>query len=99
MPLPMPAGSPSPCAPPASPAPPAPPVPWRSRDERSPPVPTVIERLQRAVAAVPGAIVYFQPVQDIQISTRVSRAQFQYTLSGTDTDEAGIWGAKLAERL
>jgi multidrug efflux pump len=71
----------------------------RSRDQRKATVTEIIGRLQRAVAAVPGTIVYFQPVQDIQISTRVSRAQFQYTLSGTDTDEVGIWGAKLAERM
>ena len=59
----------------------------------------IIGRLQRAVAAVPGTIVYFQPVQDIQISTRVSRAQFQYTLTGTDTKEVGSWAVKLAERI
>ena len=39
----------------------------RSRDERKTPVTAIIERLQHAVAAVPGVIVYFQPVQDIQI--------------------------------
>ena len=71
----------------------------RSRDQRKTAVTEIIVRLQQAVAAVPGTIVYFQPVQDIQISTRMSRAQFQYTLSGTDTDEVGIWGAKLAERM
>jgi multidrug efflux pump len=71
----------------------------RSRDQRKTAVTEIIGRLQQAVAVVPGTIVYFQPVQDIQISTRVSRAQFQYTLSGTDTDEVGIWGAKLAERM
>jgi multidrug efflux pump len=71
----------------------------RSRDQRKTPVTEVIARLQQAVASVPGTIVYFQPVQDIQISTRVSRAQFQYTLSGTDTNEVGTWAAGLAERL
>ena len=39
----------------------------RSRDERQTPVNAVIERLQRAVAAVPGVVVFFRPVQDIQI--------------------------------
>ncbi len=71
----------------------------RSRDERKASVTAIIERLQRAVAVVPGAILYFQPVQDIQISTRVSRAQYQYTLSGTDADEVGNWAAKLARQL
>jgi multidrug efflux pump len=71
----------------------------RSRDERQTPVSVVIERLQRAVAAVPGVIVYFRPVQDIQISTRLSRAQYQYTLTGTDPKEVDIWASRLAQKL
>src|SRR6202048_3675087 len=71
----------------------------RSRDQRKTPVTEVIGRLQKAGAAVPGVIVYFQPVQDIQISTRVSRAQFQYTLTGTDVNEVGSWATKLAQRM
>src|SRR5262249_30358512 len=71
----------------------------RSRDERKTPITTVIDRLQHAVAAIPGVIVYFQPVQDIQISTRLSRGQYQYTLTGTEAKEVGEWAAKLVERL
>jgi multidrug efflux pump len=71
----------------------------RSREERETPVTTVIERLQRAVAAVPGVVVYFRPVQDIQISTRLSRAQYQYTLTGTDAKEVDEWVARLAQKL
>ena len=41
--------------------------------------------------------VYFQPVQDIQISTRASRAQYQYTLVGTDAGEVLEWSDKLAD--
>ena len=63
----------------------------RSRDERKTPVTTIMERLQREVATVPGVVVYFQPVQDIQISTRMSRAQYQYTLTGTDVQEVDDW--------
>ena len=48
----------------------------RSREVRTTPVTTIIERLKREVAAIPGVVIYFQPVQDIQISTRVSRAQY-----------------------
>src|SRR5262249_36767473 len=59
----------------------------------------VIQRLQRAVAAVPGVIVYFRPVQDIQISTRLSRAQYQYTLTGTDPKEVDNWASRLAQKL
>ena len=71
----------------------------RPRDERDAAVATVIERLKRHVAAIPGTVVYFQPVQDIQISTRTSRAQFQYTLTGSNENEVGQWAARLAKRL
>jgi multidrug efflux pump len=71
----------------------------RSRDDRNTPVTAIIARLQRAVADVPGAVVYFQPVQDIQISTRVSRAQYQYTLAGTDAIEVGGWASRLVKEL
>ncbi|HKA80484.1 MAG TPA: efflux RND transporter permease subunit [Xanthobacteraceae bacterium] len=71
----------------------------RSRDQRTTAVTTVIERLQRAVAAVPGVVVFFQPVQDIQISTRLSRAQYQYTLTGTNPSDVGEWADRLAQEL
>ena len=71
----------------------------RSRDERQTFVRGVVERLKHAVANIPGVVVYFQPVQDIQISTRTSRAQYQYTLTGTDAQEVSNWSIKLAERL
>ena len=71
----------------------------RSRDQRKTPVTTVIERLQQAVASIPGVMVFFQPVQDIQISTRMSRAQYQYTLTGTDTKEVGEWAERLTQKL
>jgi multidrug efflux pump len=71
----------------------------KPRDERRAFVTEIVDRLQAAVAAVPGIVVYFQPVQDIQISTRSSRAQYQYTLTGTDPDEVNKWSARLVERL
>ena len=71
----------------------------RSRDERQTSVTAIIERLQRTVAAVPGVVVYFRPVQDIQISTRLSRGQYQYTLTSTDAQELSDWAARLAQRL
>ena len=38
-------------------------------------------------------------MQDIQISTRVSRAQYQYTLVSTDRDEVLAWSDKLTQAL
>ena len=62
-------------------------------------VDAVIARLSTAIASVPGITAFFQPVQDIQIGTRVSRTQFQYTLIDTDTAELTAWAPKLVTRL
>jgi len=71
----------------------------RPRDQRKETVAPIIDRLKRLVAPIPGVTVFFQPVQDIQISTRMSRAQFQYTLTGSDTKDVAEWAERLAERL
>jgi multidrug efflux pump len=71
----------------------------KPRDARSDLVGPIIERLQRAVAGIPGMTVYFQAAQDIQISTRVSRAQYQYTLVSTERDEVLTWADKLTQAL
>ncbi len=71
----------------------------KPRDRRSAFVTDVVERLRQAVAPIPGVIVYFLPVQDIQISTRASRAQYQYTLTGSDGREVTDWANKLAREL
>jgi multidrug efflux pump len=71
----------------------------KPHSERHDLVGTIIDRLGQRVAAIPGVVVYFQAVQDIQIGTRVSRAQYQYTLVGTDAESVQNWAAKLTERL
>ncbi|GGC61358.1 efflux RND transporter permease subunit [Chelatococcus reniformis] len=71
----------------------------RPKDERTDDAAIIAERLRRAVAVVPGATAFVQPVQDIQITTRASRSQYQYTLTGTDPDVVATWSQRLAERL
>jgi len=71
----------------------------KPRDQRSDLVGAVIARLRRAVADIPGMRVYFQATQDIQISTRVSRAQYQYTLVSTDRVEVVEWAGKLTQEM
>jgi multidrug efflux pump len=71
----------------------------KPREERRALAGAIIERLQQTVASIPGLTVYFQSVQDIQIGTRASRAQYQYTLTGTNTEEVNEWSKRLAERL
>ncbi len=48
---------------------------------------------------VPGASLYFQAAQDLQIGGRFSNAQYQYTLSGDNLDELYAWAPKLVEKL
>jgi multidrug efflux pump len=71
----------------------------KPRAAREAKVAEIIDRLQGAVSGVPGIVVYFQPVQDIQISTRASRAQYQYTLVSSSGGEVLQWSARLVEKL
>jgi len=70
----------------------------KPRNARSARVDAIIARLKDAVAGIPGMNVYFQATQDIQISTRSSRAQYQYTLVGSDAAEVLEWADKLARK-
>ena len=63
------------------------------------PIDVVIARMQNAISGIPGITAFFQPVQDIQIGTRVSRTQFQYTLMDTDAAELAAWAPRLRDKL
>ncbi|KJC37609.1 efflux RND transporter permease subunit [Bradyrhizobium sp. LTSP857] len=69
------------------------------RGERRDDVSAVINRLKEKVAGIPGMTVYFQPVQDVQISTQSSRSQYQYTLTGTDAALVSEWAKKLVDEM
>ena len=71
----------------------------KPRDERDQLAAAIVDRLKTAVSAIPGVTVYFQPVQDVQIATRLSRAQYQYTLVSTDAGEVAQWSKRLASEL
>ncbi len=71
----------------------------RPRDERAASASEIIARLQPKLAAVSGIEVYLQPVQDLQIDTRVARTQFQYTLEDADLAELTEWAPRLVEEL
>jgi multidrug efflux pump len=59
----------------------------------------VIARLRGRLAAVPGAPVFLQAVQDLRVGGRASNAQYQFTLRGEDVTELNAWAPKVAERL
>ncbi|WP_421510733.1 MdtB/MuxB family multidrug efflux RND transporter permease subunit [Enterobacter sp. JS8-1] len=68
-------------------------------DDRDDRVNAVIERLQNAVARVPGIALYLQPIQDLTIDTQVSRTQYQFTLQATTLDALSTWVPQLVEKL
>jgi multidrug efflux pump len=67
--------------------------------ERKVSVDQVIARLRPKTAHVPGAQLFFQGVQDLQIGGRMSNAQYQYTLSGENLNELYEWAPKLLQKL
>ncbi|HEU4805141.1 MAG TPA: multidrug efflux RND transporter permease subunit [Nitrobacter sp.] len=71
----------------------------KPRSDRRDDVTAVIARLKQRVAPIPGMTVYFQPVQDVQISTQSSRSLYQYTLTGTDAAQVSEWTRKLVAEL
>lgn len=56
-------------------------------------------RLKKSGEHIPGASIFAQPVQDIQISTRPSRSQYQYTLTSADSTELLKWSDRLLSQL
>jgi multidrug efflux pump len=71
----------------------------KPRNERSLLADQIVARLNHTVSTIPGVAVYFQPVQDVQIATRASRAQYQYTLVSTGASEVADWSKRLATEL
>ncbi len=69
------------------------------RSERSASAAEIARRLTSQLGGIPGISVFMQPVQDIQIGTRISRTQFQYTLVDTDAAELSTWAPRLIARL
>ncbi len=49
-------------------------------------VQTIVARLRRTTANVPGIQIFFQPVQNINLGGRPSKSQYQYTMQSNDTD-------------
>ena len=59
----------------------------------------IINRLRRKLSDVAGINLYLQPVQDIRVGGRLSKAQFQYSLQSPDLEELGSSSARLVEKL
>jgi multidrug efflux pump len=54
----------------------------------------IIARLRPKLAAVPGATLFLQAVQDVRIGARTASSQYQYTLQGESVSELEEWAPR-----
>jgi multidrug efflux pump len=59
----------------------------------------VIERIRPKLEKIPGASLYLQAVQDINVGGRFSGAQYQYTLQADNLTDLVGWAPQLMERM
>lgn len=59
----------------------------------------VITRLQPEIDKLVGIRLFMQPVQDLTIEDRVSRTQYQFSMSSPDADLLALWSEKLVHAL
>jgi multidrug efflux pump len=59
----------------------------------------VIARLRGKLAKIPGASLYLQAVQDLNVGGRVSGAQYQYTLQADQISDLTHWAPILMDRM
>ena len=71
----------------------------KPHEERNVTAQQVIERLRPQVAAVRGAKFFMQAGQDINVGGRLSKTQFQYTLTDTNSDELNHWAPLLEDTM
>ncbi|MGQ3057205.1 MAG: efflux RND transporter permease subunit [Nevskia sp.] len=71
----------------------------KPRGEREASADQVIERLKQRAATVEGISLFMQPVQDLQIDSRIARTQYQYGLRSLDASELAEWTPKLIAAL
>jgi HAE1 family hydrophobic/amphiphilic exporter-1 len=59
----------------------------------------IIRRLDAKLQSVQGIRAYLQAAQDINLGARLSKTQYQYTLTDVDQDELNQWASKLLKVL
>src|SRR5258708_35132405 len=71
----------------------------KPRSERNENSSAVIQRLRNSANTVPGMAVYFQNVQNINITGRISKSEYQYTLQSSDNQLLYDIAPKLRDRI
>ena len=70
--------------------------PWSDRKDNAT---QVIARLSEKARSLEGIRLFMQPAQDIRVGGRLSRTQYQYTLSDPDGDELNTWAPRILDAL
>ena len=60
---------------------------------------TIALAIETELSRIPGIIPFAKPIQDVQIATRSSFSQYQYSLVGSDSKEVRKWGSTLLGAL
>ncbi len=71
----------------------------KPRSERSASADDIINRLRPQLANVPGATLFLQAAQDLNVGGRTTRTQYQYTLQDSDINELNDWAPRLLAEL
>jgi HAE1 family hydrophobic/amphiphilic exporter-1 len=71
----------------------------KSNDQRNVSADQIIARLREKLAAVEGITLYMQAAQDITVGARLSKTQYQYTLTDADQNELNHWSSIFLEKL
>jgi multidrug efflux pump len=71
----------------------------KSHAERDGTALEIVDRLRTSAREVDGITLYLQPVQELTIEDRVSRTQFQFTLTSPDEDLLHQWVLEVVARL
>jgi hydrophobe/amphiphile efflux-1 (HAE1) family protein len=71
----------------------------KPRNQRDASADQIIRRLDHELQKVQGIGVYMQAAQDINLASRLSKTQYQYTLTDVNQDELDQWASRLYEKL
>ncbi len=59
----------------------------------------IIARLRPKAAQVPGVTLFLQSLQDIRVGGRLSRTQYQYTLTSPEINDLNTWAPRVLDKM
>jgi multidrug efflux pump len=71
----------------------------KPHNQRSLSATEIIQRLQPQLEKLSGIRLFLQPVQDLTVEDRVSRTQYQFSMSSPDAALLSLWSGKLVDAL